>query len=58
MFVEHHHVRVISDGSCDTEDINNSLKYINIENLFNILIIFHNITVLLTFIYIYNESFC
>jgi len=55
MFLEHQiSITRISEGSCDTEDcfaitgINYNLKYIQIElQLFQIVILFHNITVFL-----------
>ncbi len=56
------HIRMISEGSCDTEDWSNDaensalhhrnklyFKYIQIENTFLIIIIFHNITAFLYF---------
>ncbi len=51
----HQHIRMISEGSCDTADWNNDTEnsaliteinkiYSNVKRLFEIVIIFHNIT--------------
>ncbi len=68
MFLKHQiSVRVISEGSCDTEDwsndagiltrINYFLKYIKIEMLFCIVILFPNITVFTVFFNQINAAF-